>query len=67
MPARTGRRVACAPMNLGPFELGLILLAIVLLFGGAKLPKLARSLGSAKSEFRKGARTGADDPSETEA
>jgi sec-independent protein translocase protein TatA len=27
---------------------------IVLLFGGAKIPKLARSLGQASSEFRKG-------------
>ena len=37
----------------------LIILAIVaLLFGGAQLPKLARSLGSAKSEFEKGLREG---------
>ena len=34
-------------------------LAVVLLFGGAKLPKLARSLGSAKGEFEKGLRDGA--------
>lgn len=33
----------------------LIILAIaLLLFGGTKLPKLARSLGQAQSEFRKG-------------
>jgi sec-independent protein translocase protein TatA len=37
----------------------LIILAIVaLLFGGKQLPKLARSLGSAKSEFEKGIREG---------
>ena len=47
-------------MNLGPREIGLIVLAIVLLFGGAKLPKLARSLGSAKSEFEKGSKEGAN-------
>ncbi len=29
---------------------------IALLFGGAKLPELARSLGSAKAEFEKGTR-----------
>ncbi|HVN51659.1 MAG TPA: twin-arginine translocase TatA/TatE family subunit [Acidimicrobiales bacterium] len=34
-------------------------LAVVLLFGGAKLPKLARSLGSAKGEFEKGLKEGA--------
>jgi sec-independent protein translocase protein TatA len=34
----------------------LIVLAIVLvLFGGAKLPQLARSLGEAKREFHRGA------------
>ena len=32
---------------------------ILLLFGGAKLPQLARSLGSAKSEFEKGLEQGA--------
>jgi sec-independent protein translocase protein TatA len=39
----------------------LIVLAIVaLLFGSSQLPKLARSLGSAKREFEKGQRDGAD-------
>ena len=41
---------------------GLIVIAVVavvLLFGGAKLPKLARSLGSAKGEFEKGLKEGA--------
>ena len=41
-------------MNLGPTELIIILLIVLLLFGGAKLPKLARSLGEAKKEFEKG-------------
>ncbi len=41
-------------MNLGPTELLIILLVILLLFGGTKLPKLARSLGQAQSEFKKG-------------
>jgi sec-independent protein translocase protein TatA len=40
----------------------LIVLAIVaLLFGSTQLPKLARSLGSAKGEFEKGVRAGADE------
>jgi TatA/E family protein of Tat protein translocase len=33
--------------------------AIILMFGGAKLPKLARGLGSASHEFRKGLAEGA--------
>lgn len=32
----------------------IVVLAVVLLVGGAKLPKIARNLGSAKSEFEKG-------------
>jgi sec-independent protein translocase protein TatA len=40
-------------MPQGP-ELLIILFVIVLLFGGAKLPKLARSLGRAQTEFKQG-------------
>jgi TatA/E family protein of Tat protein translocase len=41
-------------MDLGPTELLIVLAIALLLFGGAKLPKLARSLGEASREFRKG-------------
>jgi TatA/E family protein of Tat protein translocase len=41
-------------VNLGAPELLIILLIILLIFGGAKLPQLARSLGKAQSEFKKG-------------
>jgi sec-independent protein translocase protein TatA len=41
-------------MNLGPSELVIILVIVLVLFGGAKLPKLARSLGEAQKEFKKG-------------
>lgn len=34
-----------------------ILIVVVLLFGGAAIPKLARNLGSAKTEFEKGLKT----------
>ena len=40
------------------WELVIILGIIALLFGGAKLPKLARALGSAKGEFEKGLKEG---------
>ncbi len=43
--------------NIGAPELIIILLIVVLIFGGAKLPKLARSLGEAKNEFEKTAKT----------
>ena len=48
-----------ADVNLGPMELGIILVIILLLFGGAKLPKLARSLGQAQKEFKQGVEDGA--------
>ncbi|MDG1196547.1 MAG: twin-arginine translocase TatA/TatE family subunit [Actinomycetota bacterium] len=41
-------------MNLGGPELIIVLIIILVLFGGAKLPKLARSLGQAQKEFRDG-------------
>lgn len=41
-------------LNLGTPELLLILLIVLLLFGGKKLPELARSLGSSTRELRKG-------------
>jgi sec-independent protein translocase protein TatA len=40
--------------GLGAPELLIVLLIVLLLFGGAKLPKLARSLGEASREFKKG-------------
>jgi sec-independent protein translocase protein TatA len=40
--------------GLGAPELIIILLVLLLLFGGAKLPQLARSLGQAKKEFHEG-------------
>jgi sec-independent protein translocase protein TatA len=40
---------------MGPTELLIIALVVLLLFGGTKLPQLFRSLGRAKSEFEAGA------------
>lgn len=42
-------------MSLGPTELAIILVIILLLFGAKKLPGLAGSLGKSIKEFRKGA------------
>jgi sec-independent protein translocase protein TatA len=47
------------PVPSGP-EWIVILLIALLLFGGTQLPKLARSLGEAQREFRKGNEKGAE-------
>jgi sec-independent protein translocase protein TatA len=38
----------------GPDLIIVIIVVAVVLFGGTQIPKLARSLGSAQSEFKKG-------------
>ena len=45
-------------MDLGAPELLIILVIVGLLFGANRLPGLARSMGSAVSEFKKGQREG---------
>ena len=40
--------------NFGGGELLVVLLIVLLIFGGTKVPQLARSLGQAQREFRKG-------------
>jgi sec-independent protein translocase protein TatA len=40
--------------NLGTPELIIILLVVLLLFGGRKLPELAKSVGQSMQELRKG-------------
>jgi sec-independent protein translocase protein TatA len=39
-------------MNLGPMEIGLIILAVLLLFGYKKLPDASRSLGRSLRIFK---------------
>lgn len=51
--------------GLGTPEILLILLAIVLLFGGKKIPELMRGLGKGVKEF-KDAKDGSGDSSEKE-
>lgn len=41
-----------------PTDLVVVLVVVLLLFGGRKLPQLARSLGSASTEFKKGVEEG---------
>lgn len=43
------------------WELLVVLAVAALLFGSSRIPKLARSMGQASKEFRKGLEEGADD------
>lgn len=52
-----------ALLDLGTPELVLILLIVLLLFGGKKLPELSRSLGTSMQELRKGLNEGSDEKS----
>jgi sec-independent protein translocase protein TatA len=51
-------------MNLGATELLIILFVVLLLFGSTRLPKLAKSLGQASKEFKKGVEEGHEDDGE---
>lgn len=52
--------------GLGAPELIVILLVVLLLFGSSKLPSLARSIGEASKEFKKGALHSDEPPSKDE-
>ena len=53
-------------MNLGAPELLIVLVVVLVLFGGSKLPKLARSLGQAQNEFKQGIKEGGTEDDEAE-
>ena len=48
-------------MSLGSWEIVLIILAIILIFGGKKIPELARGLGKGLNEFKKAKKEIADE------
>ncbi len=56
-----------APFNLGMGELLIILAILLLLFGGSKLPGLAKGLGQSVKEFKKAAKDEDDDKPAAEA
>ena len=51
--------------NIGPWQLIICLVVAFVLFGGAKkIPELAKALGKAKNEFKKGLAEGAKEEEE---
>ncbi len=51
-------------MGLGTSELIVILIIVLLLFGGKKLPELGKALGQSINSFKKGLNEKSDDDSE---
>jgi sec-independent protein translocase protein TatA len=50
-------------INLGPWEIAIIVFLALLLFGGKRLPSLAKDLGSGIKEFRKSLSGASEDES----
>jgi|TARA_B110000914_G_scaffold201738_1_gene194221 sec-independent protein translocase protein TatA len=48
-------------MAIGPYQIGVIVLVIVLLFGGRKIPELMKGLGGGVKEFKKAIKDDDDD------
>jgi len=53
-------------LGLGAPELIIILVILLVLFGGAKLPSLAKNLGSSIKEFKKAAKEGSEEEGKPE-
>ena len=52
-----------AAFSVGPLEIVIVVLIILLLFGGRKIPELMRGIGQGMKEFKKASR--GDDDEET--
>lgn len=49
------------PFRMGPMEIGLILIIVLIVFGVGKLPQVGGAIGKAINEFRKAQRGDLDD------
>jgi len=58
---------AAGPFGLGPMELVIILLVLVMLFGATRLADLGGSLGKGIKEFRKAVKEEEEDPAKPSA
>lgn len=46
--------------GLGPWELGVVLLIVLIVFGAGKLPQIGNSLGQAIKNFKKATKEGSE-------
>ncbi|QNJ97489.1 twin-arginine translocase TatA/TatE family subunit [Constantimarinum furrinae] len=49
------------PMAIGPWQIALVVIVVLLLFGGRKIPELMRGLGSGIKEFKDASKEDPDD------
>lgn len=54
------------PLAFGPMQIVLVALAVLLLFGGKKIPELMRGLGGGIKEFKKASQEDEDDKKDEE-
>ena len=53
-PARRYLKEESVPFNVGPLELVILLVIVLLIVGPKRLPQMGRSLGSSMREFKNG-------------
>ncbi|MCT8339350.1 twin-arginine translocase TatA/TatE family subunit [Luteirhabdus pelagi] len=54
------------PLAIGPWQIVLIVLVVLLLFGGRKIPELMRGLGSGIKEFKDASKDESNDNNKIE-
>ncbi|MBR1799070.1 MAG: twin-arginine translocase TatA/TatE family subunit [Bacteroidales bacterium] len=53
-------------LNISPWEIGIIVLALLLLFGGKKIPELMHGMGKGIKSFKDGMNGKDEEPNKTE-
>jgi sec-independent protein translocase protein TatA len=54
-------------MSIGPLEIGILLVIVLLLFGAKRIPEVGGSLGKGIRDFGRGIKGDDDEPSQIEA
>lgn len=62
----TKMEVLILPLAIGPWQIVLVVLVVLLLFGGRKIPELMRGLGSGIKEFKDASKEDTDNSDKIE-
>ena len=66
MPTLGAHELLVFVPNLGPMELVIILLIVLVIFGSSKLPQLGKGLGEGIKNFKKGIKENRDAPDDSD-